>query len=153
MALYKDIKNIYISQTDIDNLGRTENLQNLKLLAFKYAAANDLSDYAMVDGYIDAYEDATGIDAGSSTNEIRDATSNYYHGQQTVTPSTSGGTLSTDGDYSIRTFDTTGGNFVTDTALTADILIIAGKGHEKYQLIKNKKIEFNDYEIAKNFIK
>jgi UDP-N-acetylmuramyl-tripeptide synthetase len=34
-----------------------------------------------------------------------------------------------------------------------DILIIAGKGHEKYQLIKNKKIEFNDYKIAKNFIK
>ena len=34
-----------------------------------------------------------------------------------------------------------------------DILIIAGKGHEKYQLIKDKKIEFNDYKIAKNFIK
>ena len=34
-----------------------------------------------------------------------------------------------------------------------DILIIAGKGHEKYQLIKNKKIEFNDYKIAKKFIK
>jgi len=34
-----------------------------------------------------------------------------------------------------------------------DILIIAGKGHEKYQLIKNKKIKFDDYEIAKNFIK
>ena len=34
-----------------------------------------------------------------------------------------------------------------------DILIIAGKGHEKYQLKKNKKIEFNDYKIAKNFIK
>ena len=34
-----------------------------------------------------------------------------------------------------------------------DILIIAGKGHEIYQLVKNKKIEFNDYKIAKNFIK
>ena len=34
-----------------------------------------------------------------------------------------------------------------------DVLIIAGKGHEKFQLIKNKKIEFNDYKIAKNFIK
>jgi len=34
-----------------------------------------------------------------------------------------------------------------------DILIIAGKGHEKYQLIKNTIIEFNDYKIAKNFIK
>ena len=34
-----------------------------------------------------------------------------------------------------------------------DILIIAGKGHEKYQLIKNKKIDFSDYKIAKNYIK
>ena len=34
-----------------------------------------------------------------------------------------------------------------------DILIIAGKGHEKYQIIKNKKIKFDDYRVAKNFIK
>ncbi len=34
-----------------------------------------------------------------------------------------------------------------------DILIVAGKGHEKFQLIKNKKIKFDDYEIAKNYIK
>ena len=36
---------------------------------------------------------------------------------------------------------------------TNDILIIAGKGHEKFQIIKDKKIEFDDYKIAKNFIK
>ncbi len=34
-----------------------------------------------------------------------------------------------------------------------EILIIAGKGHEKYQIIKNKKIKFDDYKIAKSFIK
>jgi len=34
-----------------------------------------------------------------------------------------------------------------------DILIIAGKGHEKYQIIKDKNIKFDDYQIAKNFIK
>ena len=34
-----------------------------------------------------------------------------------------------------------------------DILIIAGKGHEKYQIIKNKKIKFDDYKIAKSIIK
>ena len=33
-----------------------------------------------------------------------------------------------------------------------DILIIAGKGHEKYQLIKNKKIDFDDFKITKNII-
>jgi len=34
-----------------------------------------------------------------------------------------------------------------------DILIIAGKGHESYQLIQSKKVEFNDYNIAKKFVK
>ncbi len=34
-----------------------------------------------------------------------------------------------------------------------EILLIAGKGHEKFQIIKNKKIKFDDYEIAKNIIK
>ena len=33
-----------------------------------------------------------------------------------------------------------------------EILLIAGKGHEKVQIIKNKKIIFDDYEIAKNTI-
>ena len=33
-----------------------------------------------------------------------------------------------------------------------EILIIAGKGHEKIQIIKNKKIKFDDYQIVKNII-
>ncbi|PPR47231.1 MAG: UDP-N-acetylmuramoyl-L-alanyl-D-glutamate--2,6-diaminopimelate ligase [Alphaproteobacteria bacterium MarineAlpha5_Bin9] len=33
------------------------------------------------------------------------------------------------------------------------ILIIAGKGHEKFQIIKNKKIKFDDAEVVKNCIK
>ncbi len=31
-----------------------------------------------------------------------------------------------------------------------DIVLIAGKGHENYQIIGNKKIFFSDYQIAKN---
>ena len=34
-----------------------------------------------------------------------------------------------------------------------DILIIAGKGHEKYQIIKNKNYLFDDFKVAKDFIK
>ena len=34
-----------------------------------------------------------------------------------------------------------------------DILIIAGKGHEKYQIIKNKNYLFDDLKVAKDFIK
>ncbi len=34
-----------------------------------------------------------------------------------------------------------------------DILIIAGKGHEKYQIIKNKKNVFDDCKVVRDFIK
>ena len=34
-----------------------------------------------------------------------------------------------------------------------DILIIAGKGHEKHQIIKNKNYLFDDFKVAKDFIK
>ena len=34
-----------------------------------------------------------------------------------------------------------------------EILIIAGKGHEKYQIIKNKKIKFDDYAGSKKSYK
>ncbi len=33
-----------------------------------------------------------------------------------------------------------------------EVLIIAGKGHEKIQIIKNKKLKFDDYAIVKNII-
>ena len=33
-----------------------------------------------------------------------------------------------------------------------DILIIAGKGHEKFQILKNKTIKFDDYKITKKII-
>ncbi len=34
-----------------------------------------------------------------------------------------------------------------------EILLIAGKGHENVQIIKNKKYKFDDYKIVKNIIK
>ena len=33
-----------------------------------------------------------------------------------------------------------------------DFLLIAGKGHEDYQIIKNKKFFFSDKQIVKEFI-
>ncbi|GHT39383.1 hypothetical protein AGMMS49593_10110 [Endomicrobiia bacterium] len=33
-----------------------------------------------------------------------------------------------------------------------DILLIAGKGHEVYQIIGNEKIHFNDIEVAEKYI-
>ncbi len=34
-----------------------------------------------------------------------------------------------------------------------DLVLIAGKGHENYQIIGNKTIYFSDKEIAYNYIK
>ncbi len=34
-----------------------------------------------------------------------------------------------------------------------EILIIAGKGHEKVQIIKNKEFKFDDVKIVKNILK
>jgi UDP-N-acetylmuramoyl-L-alanyl-D-glutamate--2,6-diaminopimelate ligase len=37
-------------------------------------------------------------------------------------------------------------------ARPGDIILIAGKGHERYQQIGNVKIEFSDFEVAKGFL-
>ena len=37
-------------------------------------------------------------------------------------------------------------------AQAEDIVIIAGKGHEKYQIFKDKKIPHNDFEFCKSYI-
>ena len=37
--------------------------------------------------------------------------------------------------------------------LKQEILIIAGKGHENYQIVKNKKINFSDYKFASQYSK
>ena len=34
-----------------------------------------------------------------------------------------------------------------------DIILIAGKGHENYQIIKGQKNDFDDYEVVKTFLK
>ncbi|HLB59761.1 MAG TPA: hypothetical protein VJL87_06745 [Bdellovibrionota bacterium] len=40
-----------------------------------------------------------------------------------------------------------------DLAQTGDIVLIAGKGHENYQIIGKKKIHFDDVEEALNSLK
>ena len=63
---------------------------NQALLAFKIASSNQLAKFSMVDQVIDEYQDATGIDAGNSTNETAGGatTAKYYDGSVPASPST-----------------------------------------------------------------
>ena len=83
---------------------------NQAILAFKLAAQNSLAKFSMVDQVIDEYQDATGIDAGASTNENAGGatTAKYYEGSSSVSVSASGGTITTDGAYTIHKFTANG---------------------------------------------
>jgi hypothetical protein len=57
-----------------DNVARANCLLN----AFRVAVNNSLSTMAMVDGVVDEFEDETGVDTATSTDETYDATDDYY---------------------------------------------------------------------------
>ena len=130
MATLKSIKNKYLSTADGSTLGVDQNKDNVSLLAFKMAAADSIAKFDMRDGMYDTFTDATGVDAGNSTNETRDASGKYYMGQESVTPSISGDYESsgTDGAYSWYKWTTVqdDGTFTTDTAQDYEYLVIGG---------------------------
>ena len=64
---------------NVDTSGITANQDDIALLGFKVAANGSLARYNLVDQSIDAFEDASGVDASASTNEVRHS-SNYYSG-------------------------------------------------------------------------
>jgi len=100
---------------------------NQAILAFKIASSNQLAKFSMVDQIVDEYQDATGIDAGNSTNELAGGatTAKYYEGSSSASVSASGGTITTDGDYTIHKF-VSSGTFATDTAQDVDYLVVGG---------------------------
>jgi len=103
---------------------------DIAILGFKVATNGSLAKYNLVDQTIDAFEDATGIDAGGSTNETRNA-SNYYSGTSQVVPTTTGGTYGTytsgGTTYYWRKF-IADGTFTIDGAGDVDVLLVAGGG-------------------------
>ena len=124
------------SLTNVD-LSKLE--YNQAILAFKVASANQLAKFSMVDQVIDEYQDATGIDAGASTNENAGGatTAKYFEGGATVTPTVTssastpanGAVDPTDSEYWIHTFLTAGSSsLVTDAATTAEYLVVGGGG-------------------------
>ena len=128
MATLKSIKNKYLTASDGTVLGVTTNTENVAALSFKLSTADSLTKFNLVDGFTDDYNDATGVDAATSTDETRDATGNYYWGS-TGSPSVvaSGGTITTVGDYTFHYF-TASGDYVTNTTQALDIVLVGGGG-------------------------
>ena len=100
-----------------------DNTIDIENLNFKLATNNNYAKYDMKDGFFDAFQDTSGIDAGNSTNEIRDGTGEYYIG----TVAASGGTITSHGSYTVHTF-LDDGNFVVGQTGTVNALIIGGGG-------------------------
>ena len=121
------------AQTQIDSKGASTsviaNQDDIALLGFKVAANGSLARYNLVDQSIDAFEDASGVDASGSTNEARNS-SNYYYGETSVTPSITSNedSTGTDGDYTWYKWTTvTGsGSYVNDTTQDHEYMIVAG---------------------------
>ncbi len=99
----------------VDTSGITANQDDIALLGFKVAANGSLARYNLVDQSIDAFEDASGVDASASTNEVRNA-SNYYSG------SVAGA--------AIQAFKTTGSATYTASAgiVSVEVLVVGGGG-------------------------
>ena len=98
---------------------------DIALLAFKTQANGSLARYNLVDQSVDAFEDASGINAPASSDAYRNAAGKFYSGAALVT--STGGTQSTYGDYVVHKFLTTG-NYQIDAAINHDILVVGGGG-------------------------
>jgi hypothetical protein len=111
--------------------GVTSNQDDIALLGFKVAANGSLARYNLVDQSIDAFEDASGVDASGSTNEVRND-ANYYVGGTSSTPTVSGNydSTATDGDYTYYkwTTVTSSGSYTTNVAQDYEYLVVAGGG-------------------------
>jgi len=115
---------------NVDTSGITANQDDIALLGFKVAANGSLARYNLVDQSIDAFEDASGVDASGSTGESRNASGKYYSGTAPATPAGDGTiTTYTDSgtDYVVHSF-LADGDFIANGVGTADILLVAGGG-------------------------
>ena len=102
MATLKSIKNKYLTASDGTILGVTTNTENVSLLSFKLSTADSLSKFNLVDGFADDYQDNTGIDTGTSTDETYDSSGKYWSGSSLANANywgdSSDGSLSTSGN-------------------------------------------------------
>ena len=90
------------SWATVDTSGIDANKEDIALLAFKTQANGNLARYNLVDQSVDAFEDASGIDTGTSTGEVRDSAAKYYYGGTAGATTTVNLTSGTSWDCSYR---------------------------------------------------
>ena len=111
----------------LDNIDTSGIENDLALIAFKVASNGSLAKYNLVDQTVDAFEDASGIDASASTNESRNA-SNYYSGVSSSSGNATGdGTQTTHGSYTVDTF-LADGDWIAPSTNTVSVLVVGGGG-------------------------
>jgi len=103
---------------------------NIALLGFKIAVNGSLAKYNLQDQIIDEYEDATGIDAGASTNEK--LTSGVYAGVVGSNPTGATSTDTSVAGYTTLVLSASSGNIVVGSSGNVDILVVAGGGSGGY---------------------
>ena len=117
----------------LDNVPATDTSgleDDIALLGFRVASNGSLAKYNLDDQTVDDFQDASGIDASASTNEVRDASGKYVQGLSTVAGNPTGGTTSeyTDGStYWVNTF-LSGADYVVPSGGSVDYLVVAGGG-------------------------
>jgi hypothetical protein len=115
-----------VPSAQLDNIP-TEGLQaDIALLAFKTQANGSLARYNLVDQSVDAFEDATGISASDSTNEVRDSSEKYFVGGSAG--DATGGTITYSGGKTIHSFTSSGTFTVPGGSASVAYLVIAGGG-------------------------
>ena len=120
-----------VPSAQLGNVDTTGLEDDIALLGFKVASNGSLAKYNLVDQTIDDFQDDSGINGGSSTNEARDSSGKYVHGQTTVGGNPTGGTTSefTSGGttYWVNTF-LSSSNYVVPSSGSVDYLVVAGGG-------------------------
>jgi len=95
-----------------------KNSDNIVLNAFRIAINGSLTQFNMIDGIVDEYEDESGIDTASSTNEAYNATDDLYR------PAGAGG--DTDIKLLLHLNGTDGATSTTDSSPSAHIFTFVG---------------------------
>jgi hypothetical protein len=103
--------------------------EEIALLGFRTAANGSLAKYNLVDQTIDAFEDASGVDTGTSTGEFRSGSA-FYSGAEAVNYLGDGsdGALTTSGNVT-HTVTTPNGSYDGDMVLKQYTTLTISAGH------------------------